>query len=438
MFKTIFTAAVVLTATALAATAGTIVLPVGPGQTFTTIGAAINAANGDSNLANYYVITVAPGTYTNDTATVSRPMTIEAAQPGSAVILNETVPLPNEKGILISLAELTVDGLTFENANIPASLGDNGAGIRAEQGSQAYTLTVRNSQFISNQTGILTDVNFPLDVVLLNNVFINNGNGDTSSLTHGVYIGSGNNSLTAIGNEFCGTIVGHNIKSRAVITIIENNTLYAGAADPNQPSCNVGSASYALDIPNGGVAEVSGNTMIQGTATQNANMFAYGEEGLTYPTNSLVFMNNNMENTLPNAIGILDPNGVPIVGNGNSFAPSITTLVNPASANQLSGTTGGQISPDGTILTAPSIGSLTTAAGTWTFGPTPPGTYYTTGQYEIMLNGTWVGGGYGARLEVANGGQIYNNNTVAGSISQYGTAFWQVWNGSGWVDTSAP
>ena len=207
-------------------------------------------------------------------------------------------------------------------------------------------------------------MNFPLDVVLTNNVFTNNGNGNTSSLTHGVYLGSGNNSLTAIGNEFCGTIVGHNIKSRAVMTIIENNTLYAGAADPNQPGCNVGSASYALDIPNGGVAVVSGNTMIQGTATQNGNMFAYGEEGLTYATNSLAFINNQMQNTLPNAIGIKDPNGVAVVGNGNTFAPSITTQVNPPSANQLTGTSSGQISPDGTILTAPSTGSLTTTAGT--------------------------------------------------------------------------
>jgi hypothetical protein len=111
-----------------------------------------------------------------------------------------------------------------------------------------------------------------------------------------------------------------------------------------------------------------------------------------------------------------------VVGNGNNFAASIATQVDPPSANQLTGTVVGSISPDG---------SLTTAAGAWTFGPTPPGTYYTTGQYEITLNGTWIGGGYGARLEVANGGQIYNNNTDDNNL-------WQVWNGSAWVDTSAP
>lgn len=146
-----------------------------PSGQYQTIAAAIGAANTDNNLANYYVISVAPGTYTDDTATVTRPMTVEAAQPGSAVILNAASALGNRKGILISLAQLTIDGLTFENANIAANLGANGAGIRAEQGSQAYTLTVRNSQFIHNQTGILTDVNFPLDVVLINNLFMNNG-----------------------------------------------------------------------------------------------------------------------------------------------------------------------------------------------------------------------------------------------------------------------
>ena len=75
-------------------------------------------------------------------------------------------------------------------------------------------------------------MNFPLDVVLTNNVFINNGNGNTSSLTHGVYIGGGNNSLTAIGNEFCGTIVGHNIKSRAMVTIIEITRSMPGRPTP--------------------------------------------------------------------------------------------------------------------------------------------------------------------------------------------------------------
>ena len=98
---------------------------------------------------------------------------------------------------------------------------------------------------------------------------MNNGNLNPPSggTTHGLYIGSNNQSLVAIGNEICGTNVGHDIKSRASVNLIENNTLYDGAADPNQPSCNVGSTSFALDLPNGGVAVVVGNTMIRGTAS---------------------------------------------------------------------------------------------------------------------------------------------------------------------------
>ena len=429
MLKVILGAATVLATTAITATAGTIVLPVGPSQQFTTIAAAVNAANGDTNPADYYVISVLPGTYTNDTAIVTRPMTIQNAQPGATVLLNETVDLPNQKGILDTYAALTVDGLTFQGAHISDGLGANGAGIRAE-GSSEYTLTVQNSQFISNQTGILTDVNFPLDVVLTNNVFINNGNGNLSSLTHGIYIATGNNSLTAIGNEFCGTIVGHDIKSRAMTNTIQNNTLYDGAPDPNQPLCTAGSTSYALDIPNGGVALVTGNLIIQGTTTQNPAMVAYGEEGLTYPTNSFVFSKNTLQNTLPGGYGILDPNGVPVTGSGNVFDPSITQPVSPPSANQLTGSNaggGGSSSPDGTILTAPSTGSLTTAAGTWTFSTTQQ----QPGQYVILLNGNYVSG-WGAEMEVNHGGQMYAYNSV------YLGGSWWLWTGGSWSQSAAP
>ena len=117
MLKVILGAATVLATTAITATAGTIVLPVGPSQQFTTIAAAVNAANGDTNPADYYVISVLPGTYTNDTAIVTRPMTIQNAQPGATVLLNETVDLPNQKGILDTYAD--VDGRRVDLSGCP-------------------------------------------------------------------------------------------------------------------------------------------------------------------------------------------------------------------------------------------------------------------------------------------------------------------------------
>ena len=69
------------------------VLTVGPGQQFQTISAAI-AASSDGDTIN-----VMAGTYTNDTATIDKSITLQAV--GGAVNLVETQALPNEKGIFI-------------------------------------------------------------------------------------------------------------------------------------------------------------------------------------------------------------------------------------------------------------------------------------------------------------------------------------------------
>jgi len=82
------------------------------------------------------------------------------------------------------------------------------------------------------------------------------------------------------------------------------------------------------------------------------------------------------------------------------------------------------VSPDGTTLTAPSTGSLTTAAGIWTFGTTQP----EPGQYEIFLNENYVPG-WAAVMEVNNGGQMYAYNSDLGS--------WWVWNNT-WLQSAAP
>ena len=335
MLKLLLATAALLTGTAASAIADTVVLRV-PSQQYPTIAAAVAAANRDINLSDDYVISIAPGTYTNDTAEVDRPVTIQAAVPGSAVVLKETAPLPNEKGILLAFASLTVDGLTFQNAAISNDLGGNGAGIRDQDTTDYDTLIVRNSIFINDQMGILTSNSSTDNVVLENNLFMNNGNPDINYFGHAVYIGPAN-SLIASRNEICGTNIGHDIKSRASINLVQNNLLYDGAPDPNQPGCNVGSTSYALDLPNGGQATVTGNTMVQGPATQNPIMFAYGEEGLIYSVNSIIFSHNKMKNSgVSGAIAIYDnPNApVPVQGSNNIFAPSLTE-VDPASANQL-------------------------------------------------------------------------------------------------------
>jgi hypothetical protein len=91
-----------------------ITLTVGPGN-YRTISAAVAAADADANPNNYYVINVEPGIYKNDFPEVTRPMTIQVnpLKAGGQVLLQATVPLPNQKGIILTFASLRINGLTF-------------------------------------------------------------------------------------------------------------------------------------------------------------------------------------------------------------------------------------------------------------------------------------------------------------------------------------
>jgi len=313
-----------------AAVASNVVLSVGPSGLYHTISAAVAAADGDTNPSDYYTIAVAPGTYTNDFPLVMRPMTIETSTIGRPVILNATVPLPNEKGIILNLSNLTVNGLTFQGAEISNALGGNGAGIRDQNVSTVTPyLIVLNSTFANNQEGILTGDNSAQSIFIANSTFKNNGNPNANYFQHALYVNDAG-SLTVTGSVFCGQLIGHDIKSRALVTSVSDNQLYDGQADPAAGCSSAGSTSYAIDIPNGGIATISGNLITQGVASQNYTMVAYGEEGVLYDTNVVLVSNNTFTNTGSNpSIGIYqNPACVAVQLVGNTFT-GVTTPVYP-------------------------------------------------------------------------------------------------------------
>lgn len=314
---------------ALPVVAKTIVLTVGPGGDYHQIGAAVAAADRDPNPQNYYDIQAAPGTYTNDFARVTRPLTIEVdpRYAGRAVVLKATENLPNEKGIILALASLTVSGLTFTGAQIPNSLGGNGAGIRDLNTSPAK-LTVLNSVFTGNQEGILTGNDANETITIVNSKFINNGNPNIGYFQHAVYVNKAG-SLTVSNSLFCGQLIGHNVKSRAAVTMVENNVLYDGAGDATL-GCRAGSTSFAVDAPNGGAFTVSANRLVQGKASQNYKIVAYGEEGLAYANNNFLVSNNSFTSSgTPSATAIYNPHCIPAQLQNNAFA-GITKILDPA------------------------------------------------------------------------------------------------------------
>lgn len=307
------------------------ILVVGPNAAYRTISAAVAAADTDTSSADYYVIEVAPGTYTNDFPVVTRPMTIEVdpTRAGQPVVLNATVPLPNEKGIIVSTANLTVNGLTFEGAEIANWLGGNGAGIRDQNLGSPAALIVENSAFLNNQDGILAGDNAAQSIYVINSSFINNGNPDVNNFTNALYanyIGS----LSVISSRFCGQLWGQDIKSRATVTNVSDSQLYDGQADA-AIGCQAGSSSLAIDVSNGGIATITGNAIIQGPASPNYKMVEYGEEGMLYTSNALWVSDNTFTNTgSSTAIGIYDPNCTPVQLAGDSFT-GIGTAVVPSS-----------------------------------------------------------------------------------------------------------
>ncbi len=311
------------------AVAGNVILVVGTGQIYPSVSSAVAKADSDTKAANYYTIEVTPGTYTNDFSTVTRPMTIEASEVGQPVVLNATASPPNLKGIILNLSNLTVNGLTFLGSQIPNGSGGNGAGIR-DQNVLTTTpyLIVLNSTFVNNQEGILTGNNSLQSIIIINSTFKNNGNPNASYFQHALYVNDAG-SLTVTGSVFCGQLIGHDIKSRALVTNVSDNQLYDGQADA-AIGCRAGSTSLAIDIANGGVATISEKMITQGTASQNSKLVDYGEEGLSYNANSLILLNNTFANIGSlSAIGVYDPDCVLAQSVGNTFT-GVAIPVSPA------------------------------------------------------------------------------------------------------------
>ena len=302
---------------------------------YSSLALAINQANGNPGS----VIYLAPNTYTGgELPQITASMTIERnptyASSAGAVILNTTPT--NQKGILtipdtVTGVNLTVQGLTFENAAISGN-GNNAAGIRDQSQGNAF-LMVSDSIFVNNQDGILTGHGGSqpeqLAVSISHSLFANNGGPDGRE--HGIYIFGA--SLNVSNSVFCGTVGGHDIKSRAAVTTVTGSTLYDGAANPNNSTCNVGSTSYAVDLPNGGQATLTGDQFIQGGATQNSAIVAYGEEGNLYSNNSLYLSNDAFVNARSRGVGILEPSNCPAPAqlSNTTFSTAPGTLFTPVS-----------------------------------------------------------------------------------------------------------
>ena len=249
-------------------------LDVGTTMAFKTPSAASAAAKDGDRIA------IHPGTYRDCAVWNANNLVIAGiGNPETIVIADKSC---QGKALFVTVGDnIAVENITLTHARVPDG---NGAGIRAE----GHTLTVTGVRFVDNQNGILTGTTGGT-VTIRDSLFDRNGTCE-QACAHGVYIGAVD--LLRIENSrFMGTIQGHHIKSRALRTEITGCTIDDGS---------VGTASYSIDIPNGGAVLIRGNTLQKGPQSENHSaMIAIGEEGVTHPTPDIVIEGNTARNDGP-------------------------------------------------------------------------------------------------------------------------------------------
>ena len=291
------------------------ILTVGSGQQYTTIAAAVAAAqSGDT-------INVQSGTYTNDFIIDNdKDLTLQAV--GGPVKLVATVSPPDGKAIITEGyrgAALTINGFDISGAKVADG---NGAAIRYEGGK----LILNNVYIHDNQNGLLT-ANAPTGSIAINNSeFAFNGTGD--GRTHNIYVGDVG-TLSIDSSYIHDAKVGHEVKSRAENTIITNSRIFD----------NNSTASYSIDLPNGGNATIQNNVIEQGPNSDNGFIIAYGEEGKLHSGSAVTISQNEIVNDERGGVAVLNraPNALSFLNN------SLWGLTSTQLAN-------GNLAPSGNIF----------------------------------------------------------------------------------------
>ncbi len=259
------------TAAALSACAPQII-EVGPTQAIKSPGRAIAEASGGDT------VRIDPGVYHDCAFVRGSDVTIEGTGPG-VVLSTRTC---GGKAILVTQGDdITIRNLTLEGASVR---DQNGAGIRSE----GVNLTVDHVRFLDNEEGILAGNRPGSTIRVLNSDFERNGTcAGSGGCAHGVYVAH-IKELDVEHSRFFDQQVGHHVKSRALVTRVIDNDIEDG---PD------GTASYEIDVPNGGSVLIEGNTLEKGPKAQNwGTAIAIGEEGRPLPSDGMRVSDNKFTN----------------------------------------------------------------------------------------------------------------------------------------------
>lgn len=246
---------------------------------YATLSAAMDASSAGDTLG------LTPGVYVEDFPLITHSLTIEGL--GGLARLETPSPVPaNGRAVLYVAGNAGAD-LTVINLELSGAVdgANNGAGILFETGNGA--LTISHSWIHDNQDGVLTGTTGAIRIE--NSEIDHNGVAPTNpryGFDHNIYVGAAT-SLTVTGSYIHDALGGHEIKSRAAVTTITNNRIFDLAA----------STSYSIDIPDGGLATITGNVIEKGVNAPNRYAIHFGgEANPSQPNSSLLVADNTLVN----------------------------------------------------------------------------------------------------------------------------------------------
>ncbi|WP_417319448.1 right-handed parallel beta-helix repeat-containing protein [Emcibacter sp.] len=253
-----------------AAAAHAAILHVGPSRDYKTPSAALKIAEDDD------VIFIDEGLYNGDEAIISR-NNLKIIGLGQAPRITAPEKIKNRKAIwVINGDNVTIRNLELSGAQVPDR---NGAAIRHQGG----LLILEKLKVHDNEMGILTSNKKEAKLIIRDSEVYNNTQDyyTTGKLSHNIYVGTIAEFLMEDSVVY-GARTGHNVKSRAKKNIIRQCVI----SDTNDFS-----ASYLIDLPNGGDALVESCTLIKGKASENNALISYGAENRKQEGNSLTLKN---------------------------------------------------------------------------------------------------------------------------------------------------
>lgn len=274
------------------------------GQTFSSLQDAVSAIGDGQG-----TIRIAPGRYHQCAVQEEGRIAFVAEERGTAIFDGTTCE--DKAALVLRGAGAIVDGLVFTHLRVADG---NGAGIRIEQGN----LQVSYATFIDGQCGILSATDLSSTISIDHSTFSGLGKHPDGNGAHSLYIGH-YGSLRITNSRFERGTGGHYLKSRSPrIEALNNSFDDSLGRDTN----------YMIDLPEGAVGRIAGNTFVQGTGKENYGTLiaVHAEEGEN-PSAGLV-IEDNVASVVPafswTTTFVGDWSGEPLVIRNNRLGPRIT------------------------------------------------------------------------------------------------------------------